>query len=67
MTTFSRRNWLLLGLALAVLVLGYLLLSIPPVTGFWSLSAAPVLLVLGYCVLVPAALLAGCRKGAPPT
>ena len=35
-----------------------MLLSFEPVDGFLSLTAAPVLLVAGYCVLVPFAILA---------
>ena len=48
------RPWLmllLLGLALAVLGAGYVALS------RGSTTLAPVLLVVGYCVLVPASLL----------
>ena len=44
---FRRRNVVLLGAALLSLVLGYWLLA----TG--STSLAPLLLVLGYCVLFP--------------
>ena len=54
---FGRRNWILFGVGIAVIVLGYVLLSIPPADGFLSLTAAPLLLVLGYCVLVPVAIL----------
>ena len=34
-----------------------MLLRIPPVDGFLSLTAAPILLVAGYCVILPAAIL----------
>ena len=44
-------NSLLLGAALAVLAAGYLALA------KGSMTLAPVLLVLGYCGLIPAALL----------
>jgi len=44
-------NSLLLGAALAVLAAGYLALA------RGSVTLAPVLLVLGYCGLIPAALL----------
>lgn len=53
-------NSILLALGVAVLVAGYLSLS------RGSLTLAPVLLVTGYCVLIPAALLvrvAGPREG----
>ena len=54
--TWSGRNTALLGLGLAVLVAGYVALS------RGSISLAPVLLVVGYCVLVPASLLLRGRK-----
>jgi uncharacterized membrane protein HdeD (DUF308 family) len=43
----DRANWLLLGGAVLTLVLGYVLLA------GGSTSLAPILLVLGYCVLFP--------------
>jgi uncharacterized membrane protein HdeD (DUF308 family) len=50
-------NWVLLGLGIAVLVAGYLALS------KGSITLAPVLLVTGYVVLIPASLLIRSRKG----
>ena len=44
-------NSLLLGVGLVVLAVGYLALS------KGSITMAPVLLVLGYCVLIPASLI----------
>jgi hypothetical protein len=49
---FGRTNYILFGVALVVIVLGFLMLS------QGSIDLAPVLLVLGYCVLVPWAILA---------
>lgn len=49
--TFGPLNVALLGLGIAVLVAGYVALS------RGSTTLAPVLLVLGYCGLVPASLL----------
>ena len=57
-TPFGRKNWTLFGSALATIVVGYLVLSVPPADGFLSLTLAPLLLVVGYCVLVPWAILA---------
>jgi dipeptide/tripeptide permease len=54
---FKRKNWLVFALGMAVIGLGYFLLSIPPADGFWSLTMAPILLVVGYCVIIPAAIL----------
>lgn len=49
-------NALVIGLGLLAIVAGYLLLD------RGSVSAAPVLLVIGYAVLVPAGLLIGLRR-----
>jgi hypothetical protein len=48
----GRRNWIAFGAALLVIVVGYIFLA----NG--SITIAPILLVLGYCVLVPYAILA---------
>ena len=42
-----RFRWKLFGIGVAAIVLGYVLLAVNNIT------IAPVLLVLGYCVLVP--------------
>ena len=48
---FDRENLVLFGIALAVIVVGYLFLA------KGSITIAPILLVLGYCVLVPVAII----------
>ncbi len=53
---FGPRNYLIFGLAMVVIVLGYVAL------GYGSITLAPVLLVLGYCVLIPVAIII---KGRP--
>jgi hypothetical protein len=50
-------NMALMGLGVATLVAGYVSLS------RGSITLAPILLVLGYCVLIPASLLIRSRKG----
>jgi uncharacterized membrane protein HdeD (DUF308 family) len=47
----ERRNWTVIGAAIAMIILGFFLLSQGDVT------AAPFLLVLGYCVLIPVGIL----------
>ena len=56
---FTERNRGLFFLGLVVIVLGYVFLRIPPAEGFFSLTLAPLLLVIGYCVLIPIAILIG--------
>ena len=54
---FTRKNWMLFALGLATIIVGYVLLGIPPADGFLSLTLAPILLVAGYCVLIPLAIM----------
>jgi uncharacterized membrane protein len=54
---WKRENYLLLLLGIVIIVLGFIFLSIGPVYSFWSLDLAPVLLVLGYCVILPIAII----------
>lgn len=51
----GRSNLVVLGLALVVIVVGYVLLD------RGSITAAPALLVVGYVILIPLALLLGYR------
>ena len=53
-------NWALLLAGVVAVLFGYVLLN------RGSVTAAPVLLVLGYMVLIPAGLLAGLRQSDGP-
>ena len=48
--------------AVAVVILGYIFLSIGEANSFTSLTLGPVVLVIGYLVAIPIALLSGVRK-----
>ncbi len=48
---FGRRNYMLFGAAMLSIIIGYIAL------GQGSITLAPILLVLGYCVLVPVSLI----------
>ena len=56
---FGRRNYLLMGAGLAAIIIGYIAL------GSGSITLAPILLVLGYCVLFPLGIVWGDRKERP--
>lgn len=64
---YAERNIWLFGLGLVTIALGYVFLSLPPVDGFMSLTLAPLLLVLGYCVFIPIALLNRQKEEEPST
>jgi hypothetical protein len=55
---FGKRNYLVFALALVVIVIGYIML------GKGSITLAPILLVLGYCILIPIALIIRDRPSA---
>lgn len=50
-------NYIILGIGLIVIVAGYIALSVPTVEGFSPLVLAPILLIVGYCVLIPLGIL----------
>ena len=59
---YTKRNVQFLVAGLAIILIGYLCLAQPPVDGFLSLTLAPILLVIGYCVLIPIGLLIRGKK-----
>jgi len=54
---FVKENYNLFGIGLLLLIIGYIALAKGPWNSFWSLTLAPILLVLGYCVVIPVAIL----------
>ena len=54
---FEKRNIQLLLAGVGLLAIGYLLLGYGPVDNPLSLSVAPVIIVLVYCVVVPLAII----------
>ncbi len=56
-TDLTTTNFTLFGLGLLVIAIGYFFLSRPPYNSFLSLTVAPLVLLVGYLVLVPMAIL----------
>jgi hypothetical protein len=63
---FTKKNMQILMIGLILIVLGYIAMAQPPVDSFWSLTAAPVLLLLAYLVIVPYAIMYGHKLFSPP-
>jgi len=59
---YSGRNMRFFAIGIVFILAGYFCTSRPPVDGFVSLTLAPILLCLGYCVFIPIALLVGEKK-----
>lgn len=54
---FNKINLIIMALAVTLIFLGFWLLAKPPVDGFLSLTASPLILVFTYLFVVPAAIL----------
>ncbi len=54
---FTKTNYIIFGIGLALIAGGYVVMYTGTVNSFQSLSLAPVMLFLGYVVVIPAALI----------
>lgn len=54
---FEKTNYWLFAAGLIVIILGYFVMSISETNGALALTVSPILLAIGYLVLVPAALI----------
>ncbi len=61
---YSRANYMIFGVAILVVLIGYWALAQKPVDGFLTMTLAPVLLVIGYCIMIPVAILYSGKKKA---
>ncbi len=59
---FDNTNYRLFGIGIATIIIGYFFMNIGPVDSFWSLTLAPVVLVIGYLVIIPLAILYNNKK-----
>ncbi len=54
---FTKTNYQILGAGIFLIILGYIALAQEPWDGTLPLVVAPILLVLGYCVIIPIGIL----------
>ena len=54
---YKRKNYVLCGVGVFVIIMGYLILYSGEVDSFQSLVISPLLLLAGYLVIIPMALL----------
>ncbi|MBC8174400.1 MAG: DUF3098 domain-containing protein [Candidatus Marinimicrobia bacterium] len=55
--TFTRKNYLIFGIGVVVIIIGYIVMTTGEVNSFQSLTLAPILLFVGYVVIIPIALI----------
>ena len=54
---YKRKNYVLFGVGVFVIIVGYLIMYLGDVNSFQSLVISPLLLLAGYLVIIPMALL----------
>jgi len=50
---FGRENYIIFLIGILLIILGYIFLAQGPADSFWSLTLAPILLVISYCIIIP--------------
>jgi len=55
--TFKNINYLIFGVAILVIIIGYFIMAKGETYSFQSLTLAPIVLLIGYLVIVPIAIL----------
>lgn len=53
----TKKNYMVIGLGILLIIIGYVLMSANSVDGFLPTVVAPILLVAGYCVVIPVGIL----------
>ena len=55
--SFGKINYQLFGIGLLVIIFGYIVMATGETESIQSIKIAPIILIVGYCVLIPAAIL----------
>lgn len=64
---FEKQNYIIIGVGILFIIAGYIALMEKTVEGFLPLYAAPILLVLGYCVIIPIGIMFTRKPEEPPS
>ena len=59
---FEAKNIRIILLGVAVVALGYLIMYMSPVMSDMALTVSPIILVIGYCIIIPYGIMAGTRS-----
>ena len=55
--SFSQTNYILFGAGLSIIILGYIVMATGDTYSPQGLTVAPIMLFIGYIILIPAALI----------
>jgi hypothetical protein len=61
----EKENFIIIGIGILMLVIGYFLMSENSVDGFLPTVVSPILLVAGYCVVIPYGILKKSKTDKP--
>ena len=50
---FGKLNYLLFGISLLIILIGYIIMASGETESLQSVKIAPILLTIGYCILLP--------------
>ena len=59
----TAKNYSIIGLGIIVIIVGYFLMNANSVDGFMPTVVAPILLVVGYCLIIPVGILYNDKSG----
>ena len=54
---FGFKNYVLFGIGVIVIIIGYILMYTGGTDGFRSIILSPIVLVAGYCVIIPVSIM----------
>ena len=60
--SFGKINYQLFGIGLLTILLGYILMATGETESVQSIKISPIILMIGYCILIPAAILVKPRR-----
>ena len=55
--SFGKINYLIFGIGLCIIMLGYIVMATGETESLQSVKIAPLILIVGYCIIIPAAIL----------
>lgn len=55
--SFNKTNYQIFGIGLAIIIIGYLIMAAGETESVQSTKVAPLVLVIGYCLMIPLSIL----------
>ena len=55
--TFTKNNYVLFLIGIITICIGYIIMYLGDTTSFQSVKLSPIILIIGYCIIIPASIL----------